>query len=147
MKIRGFAVDAKDRLDSLEDVCTPCQLVEDGAAIRRKDNYMNATQISKSFGLLGVALAAAAINLLISNALWAQDAVAHVPTPVAATPSTGSDIPQSSAVSDKKGPFDWLDQRLPIHFTLDFNSYYDNNIYISPVKSSDYIFNITPGLN
>ena len=108
---------------------------------------MNATQISKSFGLLGVALAAAAINLLISNALWAQDAVAHVPTPVAATPSTGSDIPQSSAVSDKKGPFDWLDQRLPIHFTLDFNSYYDNNIYISPVKSSDYIFNITPGLN
>jgi hypothetical protein len=108
---------------------------------------MNATQFKGSLASLAVALAAFAINLSTVNIASAQDAVAHVPSPVAATPSTGSDMPQSSAVSDKKGPFDWLDQRLPIHFTLDFNSYYDDNIFISPVKTNDYVFHITPGLN
>jgi hypothetical protein len=110
---------------------------------------MNATQTKKILVSLG-ALLAILVNLSFSSHAQAQQtqaAVVHEPSPVAAAPSTGSDIQQSSAVSTDNGPFDWLNSRIPIHFTLGVTSYYDDNIYISPHKTSDVIFDISPGLS
>lgn len=90
-------------------------------------------------------LAAIAINLSFSSSLRADNTAATTAvTPADAGTPTDA---QTSAATDKKDPFDWLNSRLPVHFTLDFNSYYDDNIFISPNKTSDYVFRISPGVN
>ena len=76
---------------------------------------------------------------------------AHANSPAVTSsvnPPTDDVAPSSAATTQSKGAFDWLgESKLPVHFSLNFTSYYDDNIYISPKKTSDYIFNITPGLS
>jgi len=83
------------------------------------------------------------MNLSFSGALQADNTTMAANQDVVPPGSSA----QTSAVTTEKGPFDWLDSRLPIHFTLDFNSYYDDNIFIAPVKTNDYVFRISPGLD
>jgi hypothetical protein len=84
----------------------------------------------------------------ITDAPPAPVVAAPTPTTTETSPNVTAPVPDStsSAVTTEKGPFDWLDSRLPIHFTLDFTSYYDDNIFISPVKTDDYVFHISPGV-
>jgi len=106
---------------------------------------MNVTKFQKRLVTSGIVLMTVAIALSLPTALRAQDAVAKPAS--APAPVVADDGSNSSAVNQRRGPFDWLNERLPVHFTLDFNSYYDDNIFISPVKTNDYIFRISPGIN
>jgi len=101
---------------------------------------MNVTRMRKFLVLHGIAAMALVMNASFSSGLRADS-----PATVAVV-APGSDN-QTSAVTTEKRPFDWLDSRLPVHFTLDFNSFYDDNIFIAPVKTSDYVFRISPGIN
>jgi len=105
---------------------------------------MNVTRIKITWATGAIALAALTINLFISSLARADDAASTAA--ITPPPATTTDAPASAASPDK-GPFDWLDNRIPIHFTLSYTNYYDDNIYISPKKTSDYIFNISPGVN
>jgi hypothetical protein len=105
---------------------------------------MNVTRIRKFPVSLGIAVISFVVNLSFFGALLADNTAATAATDVA---PPGSGTQTGSAVSTEKGAFDWLDSKLPVHFTLDVNTYYDDNIFISPTKSSDYIFRISPGIN
>ena len=102
---------------------------------------MNATRIKKRQVLLEIAAVTIVIGLVFTCTGRAEGTASASST----TPPPSD--PKATATSTEKGPFDWLDSRLPVHFTLDFNSYYDDNIFISPVKTNDYVFRISPGLN
>jgi hypothetical protein len=42
---------------------------------------------------------------------------------------------------------DFLDRSSPLHVALDLSETFDDNIFIQPHKTSDYITNVTPGLS
>jgi hypothetical protein len=103
---------------------------------------MNVTRIKSNSAMTVLTTVVMALSLPVGLKADTSTAAPALEAP------TGTATGQTSAATqDKSGPFDWTDSRLPIHFTLDFTTYYDDNIFISPVKTSDQVFHISPGVN
>lgn len=106
-------------------------------------NSMNVTKKLASLAVTAVVVAQLSLHPARAES---PSATANVPGGITPPPTAAADS-QLNATETGKGPFDWLDSKLPIHFTLNYTNYYDDNIYISPNKTSDYVFNISPGLS
>jgi len=98
---------------------------------------MNQAYMKKNLLLLKRTMAAVAVVFLVEGTAMAGVTMA--------TPATAASADQTSAAQPETGPFDWL-SNIPIHLSLNETTYYDDNIFVSPHKTRDYVFDITPTL-
>ncbi|MCE0483902.1 MAG: outer membrane beta-barrel protein [Methylacidiphilales bacterium] len=97
-------------------------------------------------GLLSILLLTAAGSYAWAAAPDSQPGASQTTTQTT-SPDTASVSATTSTTTTGHTPISFFDQKLPVTFTLSAGETYDDNIFIQPTKSHDWVTDIQPGVD